>query len=134
MSEEKAENFLRVSPAIKYPSKESIELCSAIAHEVNRAYCASMNEHHPPWEKAPQWQVDSVIAGVQALLDNPNLTPAESHALWMERKFKEGWTLGILTDGEKKTHPCLMPYEMLSPYQCAKDVLFGAVVRTFFGL
>ena len=93
-----------------------------------------MNEHHLPWAKAPQWQVDSAIAGVRSLLENPKLTPAQSHELWMARKLEEGWVLGAIKDEKLKTHPCLMPYDMLSPYQRAKDVLFGAVVRTFFGL
>lgn len=35
------------------------------------------------------------------------------HEVWAESRLAQGWTLGEKRDDEKKTHPCLVPYEEL---------------------
>ena len=35
------------------------------------------------------------------------------HDVWAETRFSQGWTYGKERDDEKKTHPCLIPYEEL---------------------
>lgn len=35
------------------------------------------------------------------------------HEVWAETRFKQGWTYGEQRNDEKKTHPCLIPYEEL---------------------
>ena len=35
------------------------------------------------------------------------------HDVWAVGRIKEGWTYGELKDSEKKTNPCLVPYEDL---------------------
>ena len=35
------------------------------------------------------------------------------HEVWAETRFKQGWTYGEQRNDEKKTHPCLVPYEEL---------------------
>lgn len=56
----------------------NVDAIAKRAHEVNRAYCASIGDHsQPAWEDAPQWQKDSAIAGVRAHLH----TGAESEGL-----------------------------------------------------
>lgn len=35
------------------------------------------------------------------------------HEVWAESRMAQGWTLGEKRDDEKKTHPCLVPYEEL---------------------
>jgi hypothetical protein len=42
--------------------------------------------------------------------------PKESHNNWMNAKIKDGWIYGEAKDIDKKTHPCLIPYEKL-PYE-----------------
>lgn len=107
-----------------------IELAAMTAHEVNRAYCASMGDSsQPTWKEAPQWQRDSAIAGVIAIQHNPDTTPEDSHKGWMAHKAKDGWAYGPVKDPDKKTHPCMVPYSELPPEQRAKDALFGAAVR-----
>ena len=32
---------------------------------------------------------------------------------WSQSRLSEGWTYGARRDDEKKTHPCLVPYEEL---------------------
>lgn len=113
-------------------SMNSRVLRAAIAaHEVNRAYCAAaLGDHsHAPWDDAPEYQQNSIIRGVEAIIDNPDLTPAESHEGWFAQKVADGWSYGPVKDAEAKTHPCMVPYSKLSADQRVKDTLFGAVVR-----
>lgn len=35
------------------------------------------------------------------------------HEVWAQSRIAEGWTWGEARDDEKKTHPCLVPYEEL---------------------
>ena len=35
------------------------------------------------------------------------------HEVWAAGRIAEGWTYGEKRDDEKKTHPCLVPYEEL---------------------
>ena len=36
------------------------------------------------------------------------------HEVWAKQRIKEGWVYGKKKDSEKKTTPCLVPYEELS--------------------
>lgn len=36
------------------------------------------------------------------------------HEIWAETRISQGWRYGEQRDDEKKTHPCLVPYEELS--------------------
>lgn len=101
-----------------------------LAHEVNRAYCASIGDHsQPAWEDAPTWQKDSAINGVQAHMQ-ADLTPEQSHASWLAQKEREGWKYGPVKNPEAKEHPCCVPYDQLPVEQRTKDYLFGAIVKT----
>ena len=35
------------------------------------------------------------------------------HDVWAETRIKQGWTFGSERNDEKKTHPCLVPYNDL---------------------
>lgn len=35
------------------------------------------------------------------------------HEVWAASRISQGWTYGEQRDEEKKTHPCLVPYEEL---------------------
>lgn len=114
---------------------EKIRMIAKVAHEVNRAYCAALGDTSQlPWRDAPAWQHDSAVGGVEFHIANPGATPAESHAQWLKRKAEDGWTWGETKDPEKKTHPCLLPYDRLPEAQRAKDYLFRAVVHQLCNL
>lgn len=101
-----------------------------VCHEANRAYCAAIGDHTQlPWDEAPDWQKESAIAGVTAILENPDTTPEQSHEGWLRHKAADGWTFGPVKDATLKTHPCFVAYADLPVEQRAKDALFGAVVR-----
>lgn len=101
-----------------------------VAHEINRAYCASLGDtSQPAWEDAPEWQKASALAGVDMHLTNPDASPEQSHESWLAQKTAEGWKYGPVKDAEKKEHPCFRPYAELPPEQKAKDYLFRGVVH-----
>lgn len=105
-----------------------------VAHEVNRAYCRAIgDDSQVPWEDAAQWQKDSAFAGASMILNDPSVTPEQSHDAWMEQKFADGWTYGKVKDATAKTHPDLVAYDELPTEQKAKDFIFGAVVRALRG-
>ena len=104
-------------------------LIARMAHEVNRLYCEAMGDTDTvPWEGAPDWQRETVLAGVVAIAEGRISTPEGSHSAWMERKLAEGWTWGPVKDATAKTHPALAPYSQLPAFQRRKDELFVGLV------
>lgn len=100
-----------------------------VCHEANRAYCISLGDFSQPhWDAAPLWQQESVIEGVQYLMDNELAEPQDSHNSWLEEKRAAGWKYAPVKDADKKEHPCFVPYEELPEEQRRKDYLFMSVV------
>jgi hypothetical protein len=102
-----------------------------VCHEANRAYCIGLGDNSQlPWDDAPKWQKNSVLAGVRYRIINPLADNAEMHQQWLIQKAAEGWKYGPVKDAEKKEHPCYVPYEQLPHEQQTKDSLFSAIVST----
>lgn len=111
------------------------ELIALVAHEINRAYCASLGDTSvPAWADAPAAHQASMLAGVDMHLANPDATPEASHAAWLETKTAEGWTYAEVKNVEAKQHPCMLPYDQLPAAQKSKDYLFRAAVHALAGL
>lgn len=106
------------------------ELVAQVAHEVNRAYCASLgDESVPAWAEASKEHQASILAGVDMHMANPDATPEQSHESWLAAKAEDGWTHGEVKDAKAKTHPCMLPYAELPAEQRAKDHIFRGVVH-----
>jgi hypothetical protein len=108
--------------------EKCLELAAQHAHQGNRLWCAAHN--HPPipaWEDATEQDRESTRIGVRGVLAGN--TPRDSHASWLRTRKEQGWVYGEVKDVEKKTHPCLVPYEDLPPDQRAKDTMFVHSVR-----
>lgn len=104
------------------------EQIARVCHQVNKAYCESQGDmSQPDWEQAPEWQKDSARMGVELHLSG-NHGPQASHESWMKQKREEGWVLGDVKDPIAKTHPCMLPFDLLPPAQQAKDYIFRAIV------
>lgn len=112
------------------PSPTAVLHCALICHEVVKALNDSHNEYTVPWEAMKE----TTMQGVQFILDNPKATPEQSHENWLKKKLEDGWKLGPIKDLENKTHPLMVPYNMLGSIQKAKDMIFGAIVRAYFGV
>lgn len=101
-----------------------------VAHELNRAYCASLGDQsQPAWAMATEAHQASMLAGVDMHLANPDATPEQAHEAWLENKRAEGWAYGEVKDVEAKKHPAFLPYDELLPEQKAKDYIFRAAVH-----
>lgn len=114
----------------------NIEQIARIAHETNRAYCASIgDDSQPSWDAAPDWQKQSALNGVRFHLEShakgETASPSASHDSWLEEKRADGWSYGPVKDPALKQHPCFVPYEELPVEQRLKDYLFSAVVASF---
>ena len=108
----------------------AIRAAARVAHEVNRAYCATLGDmSQAPWAEAAEWQRVSAISGVLNVLQNPDMSPGDTHRNWLKDKEADGWILGPVKDPAKKEHPCMVPFEDLPPDQQAKDHLFLAAVK-----
>jgi hypothetical protein len=128
-------------------------IIAAACHQAWYAYTViGLKEDGKPWADAPVWQKQSVLNAVDfwdaqmevfaakrdeaAKLDPEHTAetatesewarrhlPSLSHANWMEHKTAEGWVFGEVKDAEKKTHPCMVPYNDLDETQQVKDLV-----------
>lgn len=105
-----------------------------LSHEVNRAICQCFgDDSQPPWDQAPSWQQGSAIAGVKFHHANPDAGPAASHNEWMRVKREDGWVYGFKKDPERKTHPCMVEYDLLPASQRVKDYAFRVIAHQWDG-
>jgi len=110
--------------------EEMVERIARVAHELNRAYCESIGDDtQVPWDIAEQWQKDSAMNGVLFHIVNPDADASASHDNWLAAKLADGWLHGEEKDADKKTHPCIMPFDDLPADQKSKDFLFRGVVH-----
>ena len=106
-----------------------------IVHESNRAYCQTIGDHSQvPWDKAPAWQRESAVNGVEGIRNGTITRPEQSHEGWLAEKQRAGWKYGPVKNAETKEHPCFVPYGELPPEQQVKDAIFFAIVRACGGV
>lgn len=109
--------------------KNKVTNIAIACHEANRIWCMSDGDFsQKPWAEAEEWQRDSAIKGVEFRLANPDAGKDTQHNAWMKDKTDDGWVFGHTKDAEKKTHPCIVPFEQLPIFQQKKDALFCAIV------
>lgn len=102
-----------------------------LCHAANTAYCASIgDDSHLPWDQSPVSLRDSVCNGVRFHLTGDR-KPSESHESWLAQKESEGWVYGDVKDFDKKTHPCMRPYDELPVEHRTKDYIFKGIVDSF---
>ena len=107
-----------------------LEEIAKVCYEVNNAYCIAIGDYtNPMYSRLTDEEKDSLSLGVERNLMT-NLSPEESHDIWMRNKLESGWQYGKEKDREKKTHPCLVAYEDLPRAQRAKDYIFVSLVRS----
>ena len=108
----------------------TVEQIARICHEANASLCSSIGDHsQTSWDDAPDWQRESAIKGVQLHLANPDASASATHDIWLKEKAETGWVYGELKDTAAKTHPCIVPFELLPPEEQAKDYLFRGIVH-----
>lgn len=106
-----------------------VEEIARICHEVNRGLCEALgDDSQVVWGDAPNWQRISARNGVRSF-HNGKRSPSDSHGSWMREKLAEGWVYGDHKNVEDKTHPCLVPFNLLPREQQLKDELFVTTCR-----
>lgn len=112
------------------PSLEEVERIASVCHGANRAYSELLGDHsHLSWARTQQDLRHSVQRGVMFLASHPEAGPQDSHAEWVRYKKGEGWEFGMTKDAQKKTHPDLVAWDQLAPFEQKKDRIFCAIVR-----
>ncbi len=112
-----------------YPARKKITDIAFICHQANKLWClVNDDDSQKDWILADQWQRDSAIKGVEFRLNNPEAGKDTQHNAWVADKVNDGWIFGEVKDAEKKTHPCIVPFEQLPEFQQKKDALFCAIV------
>lgn len=107
-----------------------IESIAIACHQANKAWCEVNGDMtQKDWAEAEDWQRESAIKGVEFALANPDAPASAQHDAWSADKVANGWVYGKVKDAEKKTHPCLVPFEQLPEFQQKKDRLFKAIVE-----
>jgi hypothetical protein len=100
-----------------------------IAHQANKALCEAFGDNSQrDWSDAEAWQRESAVLGVEFRINNPDAADSAQHDAWCADKVKAGWTYGPVKDADAKTHPCLIPFNGLPPFQQVKDALFCSIV------
>lgn len=113
----------------------SIEEIARVVHQVNRAYCLAIGDtSQVRWEDAPQWQKDSAFNGILKIVENPEMTPEQSHDEWSLKKMQDGWKYGPVKDEILMTHPAMVPYSDLSAEVKAKDYIFSEIVKELLAI
>jgi hypothetical protein len=106
----------------------SDEQVARVCHEANKALQYIHGDPCPsqPWNCEPYELRKSVIEGVRNV--RRGCTARQNHEAWCEFKREHGWTWGPEKDPERRTHPCLVPYDELPQEQRDKDQLFLLIV------
>jgi hypothetical protein len=111
------------------------ELIAQACHEQNRVWCQALGDtSQVAWADAPEWQKQSVIAGVKFLSENPGAELGALHEEWRKAKLADGWVYGDAKDETKKTHPCLVDWDKLPETQRVKDYLFSMTTECYITL
>ena len=109
--------------------ENKVENIAKMCHQANKTWCELNNDSsQKDWDEAEQWQRDSAIKGVEFKLANSEAGKDAQHNAWMADKVNDGWVYGEVKDAEKKTHPCIVPFDQLPEFQQKKDALFCAIV------
>ena len=104
------------------------EQIAGICHEANRALQDVLGDPHvsTPWQIMTPAERADTVRGIRAA---GYLTPSEQHQAWCDERARNGWTYGDRVDEHAKTHPCMLPWELLTEGQQLKDHLFQAIVK-----
>ena len=96
-------------------------LIAQAAHAINRGYCLSLGDESVPlWADTDDAHKESLLAGVDMFLADPDATPENAHESWLAAKLAGGWVYGEVKDIEAKIHPCCVPYSELPAEQRAE--------------
>ena len=114
-------------------SAAEVEACARAAHETNRAFNSLMGDtSYKSWEQSPEWVRVSARTSIIGIAEH-DMSPQQLHASWVSEKRAQGWVIGPDKDFDKKTHPCLIPYDELPEEHRIKDEMWIGTVKLMLG-
>ena len=118
-------------PAPDKLSDAAVLKIARVMHEAVRAYQAALGQETVPgWKQAPKWMKIASRDAVLYRIDNPDASPSDQHDQWLDTKKRDGWVFGPVKNGDKKTHPLMVPYDQLPVEERRKDALVSAIVSS----
>jgi RyR domain len=109
-----------------YTDTQVAEVCHAAACALQKLFGDEFPSQ--PWDLETRELRESTLAGVALARRHPGVTPEGLHGAWVLRRQAQGWVHGPDKSFNDKTHPCLVKYEDLPPYQQVKPRVFLAIV------
>jgi hypothetical protein len=111
--------------------KDHVLVVAWVCYEAERAYSnAHSDTSMKPWEKLSvgkrQFYVDKVMQHIM----HPNLGPADLHKIWYDDMATVGFVHGDKYSEQEKTHPSMLPYELLPWHIQKKDDLFYSIFQS----
>lgn len=103
----------------------SKDIALLVINTVN-AYKRAVNLPETPYTEE---RIAGVVAGVENLWKNPNITAEKNHNAWVERMIADGWHYGSELSEIDKTHPALVSYDLVPDFYLVNDLLFLNIVK-----
>lgn len=101
-----------------------------VCHQANQAFRSVLGQDPgPDWTQCSDEQQHTTMVGVEAMLSDERISPADLHQSWLDDMTQKGWVFGKVKDSQAKTHPCMVTYDELPPYERYKDKLFANIVK-----
>lgn len=106
-----------------------LEDIARLVVNTNADYSKALGEQYTYWDETTTEVKNSIIRGViSALRYNP--TPEQNHQNFLDDRIKDGWTYGPEKNVGLKTHPDMVPFELLPTDQKAKNFIFLSLVQS----
>lgn len=108
---------------------EDVEIIARVMHEAVLAFSSAHSQSPiPHWNRAPKWMKQASKEGVLFRIEYPDAPASAQHDQWTQLKINDGWKFGKKKDGNKKTHPLLIPYDKLPFIERQKDALVAGII------
>lgn len=109
--------------------RATINTCAAAAHEAIRVFSQRLGREEPHWEDSGATHQLAIRSTTHNVLANGH-NAEQVHMTWRVQMVEQGWTHGSVKDIEKKTHPAVLPYELLDLEQKVKNEMFVEIVQS----
>lgn len=116
-------------------TKEMYDCIEATAEAFMQEYDALISTPDRPDAKVvpqkflPEEPSRKAHMSVRKILNDPEYSPEQAHAAWVENRTELGWTYKNVLSEEKKTHPLVTSYDKIQKKYRIRDALFFSMVR-----
>jgi len=106
------------------------ELIAEVCYEANRLYSESTGDFgQKKWDALTELQRGLIVNTVDAIIENPDLSPEVIRDSWSESNSQDGWEWGAVQNSESLKHTYSVPHSKSQENLIMRDVLFTAIAR-----